>query len=140
MSTGTKLIVGMVVITCVTGYLAYRGGSASWRYYLTVDECMDCFPSLAGHRLRVSGLIATDTLRIARDRMRAEFVLQGQQAMLSTVCAGPLPDNLSEQMEVVVEGRLVGADMLRAEKVFTRCASKYESQPTPKPSSRYVQF
>ncbi len=89
MSTGTKLIVGVVVITCATGYMAYLGASTSWQYYLTVDECMNRASSMTGRRLRVSGRVAADSLRIAQDRMHTEFVLQGQKAMLSDRVCGP---------------------------------------------------
>jgi cytochrome c-type biogenesis protein CcmE len=66
-------------------------------------------------------------LRIRADRREATFVLQGAVGAVSAVCSGPLPDNLAEDMDVVVEGRLDNANSLRGEKLLTRCASKYES-------------
>ena len=60
--------------------------------------------------------------------MRASFSLKGQDGQLDVVCKGPLPDNLNESMEVVVEGRCEAGGKIQAEKVLTRCASKYESQ------------
>jgi cytochrome c-type biogenesis protein CcmE len=50
---------------------------------------------------------------------------------LKVICSGPLPDNLAEDMDVVVEGRLEEPDLLRGDKVLTRCASKYGSQNRP---------
>ena len=41
---------------------------------------------------------------------------------------GPLPDNLAEEMEVVVEGSLEPSGCLRGDRVLTRCASKYASE------------
>jgi cytochrome c-type biogenesis protein CcmE len=40
-----------------------------------------------------------------------------------------LPDNLAEKMAMVVEGRLDDSGTLHGDKVLTRCASKYQSQP-----------
>jgi cytochrome c-type biogenesis protein CcmE len=68
------------------------------------------------------------SLQIAPDRRQASFSLQGQNGLLPVSCTGVLPDNLGEDMEVVVEGRLEQGPLLRGDKVLTRCASKYESE------------
>jgi cytochrome c-type biogenesis protein CcmE len=131
MTTGKKLIIGGVIVASLTGYMAYRGASASWQYYLTVDECLAESTSLVGHRLRVSGRIAADTLTVDKSHTRASFALVGEGTKLSVVCSGPLPDNLAEGIAVLVEGRLDDAGLLHGGKVLTRCASKYQSrQPT----------
>ena len=53
--SGRKLAIGGVIIAGVTAYLAYRGASATWQYYLTAEECLAERRSLAGQRVRVSG-------------------------------------------------------------------------------------
>lgn len=128
MTTGTKLAVGGGIIAAVTGYMAYLGASSSWRYYVTVDECAAAAAELAGQPLRVNGHVAPESLKITSDRTQASFVLKGAQRELRVVCAGPLPDNLAEDMDVVVEGRLDDCELLRGDKVLTRCASKYQSE------------
>ena len=40
MTTGRKLVIGGVIVAGLTAYMAYRGASASWQYYLTADECL----------------------------------------------------------------------------------------------------
>ena len=55
------------------------------------------------------------------------FCLQGQTGTLDVVYQGPLPDNLAESMDVVVEGRCEAGGKIVGDKVLTRCASKYES-------------
>jgi cytochrome c-type biogenesis protein CcmE len=130
MPVRAKLIVGALVLLGVTIYVAYLGASSSWQYYLTVDECAANISQIAGRRVRVSGLVAPGSLEMGRDRKRATFVLQGTSSGLATVCDGPLPlpDNLAEGITVVVEGSVAPTGSLQAEKVLTRCASKYESQ------------
>ena len=131
MTTGTRLAIGGAIIASVTGYMAYLGAASSWQYYLTVDECAEDVSALLNRSLRVSGRVALDSLAINSERTQACFVLQGQQDGLKIVCAGPLPDNLAEDMDVVVEGRLESADSMVGERVITRCASKYQSdEPT----------
>jgi cytochrome c-type biogenesis protein CcmE len=128
MSANKKLALGAFLIAGVTGYMAYLGGAASWQYYVTVDECMANAASLAGSRVRVSGRVSPNTLRIAADRREAVFAIQGSQGSLEVTCPGPLPDNLAEGMDVVVEGRLKDPRVLQGHKVITRCAGKYRSQ------------
>ena len=127
MSTHVKLAVGAVIMACATAYLAYLGASTSWRYYVLVDECLADIQGLTGQRLRVSGRVAADSLELAADRGTATFQLAGQRHTLSVICPGPLPDNLAEEMDVVVEGTLDQSGILLGEKVLTRCASKYQA-------------
>jgi cytochrome c-type biogenesis protein CcmE len=126
MTTGRKLALWAAVVVAITAAMAYLGGSASWQYYLTAEECAANAGSLVGTRLRVSGKIVPGTLRVAADRREATFSLATAEARLPVACAGLLPDNLAEDMEVVVEGRLEQPGLLRGSKVLTRCSSKYE--------------
>ena len=139
MTTGKKLAIGGVMVAAVTGYMAYVGASTSWQYYLGVDQCLADGRSLIGQPIRVSGKVARGSLWIAADRTKASFCLKGSSASLAVVCPGPPPDNLAEDIDVVVEGRLEDVDVLRAEKVLTRCASKYRSQGPPTSSQRTTQ-
>lgn len=126
--TGPKLALACGVIVSVTIYLASVGANADWQYYLTTDECLSQADTLIGDRLRVSGKIATGTLQVAADRRSARFQLAGQTKTLTVTSACLVPDNLAEDREVVVEGRLENSQSLQADKLITRCASKYESR------------
>jgi cytochrome c-type biogenesis protein CcmE len=129
MSLNLKLTVGALLIAGATMYLAFLGASSSWRYYVLVDECAANYDALAGNRLRVSGRVTPKTLQIRPDRSQATFSLHGTASEISVSCRGPLPDNLAEDMEVVVEGMLEPgrAGQLRGDKVLTKCASKYQA-------------
>ena len=125
-----NLVLAAILVTCVTGYMAFVGGSTTWQYYLTVEECLAERPTLLGKRIRVNGTISPASLSTAEGRKSATFRLKGTEQDLSVVCSGPLPDNLAEDMQVVVEGELQRAGWLKGEQVLTRCASKYQAQPT----------
>jgi cytochrome c-type biogenesis protein CcmE len=133
MSGKAKLALATAVVSATVGYLAYLGVSSSWQYYLLVDECVARADKLRDKRLRVSGLVTAGSLTIAADRRAAEFRLEGKQHRLLASCRGPIPANLAEGMEVVVEGRLEGDDRLHGEKLITRCASKYAPAAPPPP-------
>jgi cytochrome c-type biogenesis protein CcmE len=125
MGRKAKMVTATAIIAAVTGYIAYVGASSSWRYYVLVDECVTEADQLGGKRLRVSGRVAAGTLRISDHRRSASFRLQGNQLDLPVQCKGALPDNLAEDMDVVVEGVLQPDGGLRGDRVITRCASKY---------------
>jgi cytochrome c-type biogenesis protein CcmE len=135
MSTPGKLVIGAAVIACATGYMAYLGAASSWQYYVTVDECIPAGEKLSSGRLRVNGKVVPGSLKIAADRNRAELALEGSAANLTVTCTGPVPDNLAEGMDVVVEGQLDESGILRGDKLLTRCASKYESKRPAESSS-----
>ena len=136
MSSGLKLSIGAGVVVVVTAYMAYVGASDSWQYYATADECLANLSEFAGRRIRVSGTVSEGSLQVASDRSQATFSLQGNDGQLAVICTGPLPDNLSEAKDVVVEGRLESDGLLRGDKLLTRCASKYESERVGASSSR----
>lgn len=128
MTTGRKLAILMMFVAGAIAYYAYFGAAGNWQYYLTVDECLSDLASLDGSRLRISGKVAGGSLQIDADRRRADFTLQGVKGKLPATCICTIPDNLAENMDVVVEGRLQLPGKLAGEKVLTRCASKYESK------------
>jgi cytochrome c-type biogenesis protein CcmE len=127
MTTGMRLMIGSVIILSVTAYMVRLGASSSWQYYLTVDECLADASELFQAPVRVSGTIEAGSLRVDRQRGAAEFVLEGEQGRLSVKCGGELPDDLAEEKQVVVEGRLENSSELVGNRVLTRCASKYSS-------------
>jgi cytochrome c-type biogenesis protein CcmE len=122
-----KLVVGGAVIAAAIAYLAYLGAASSAQYYLLVDEC-PAAEELHDRRVRVSGRVGVESLQVAADRRGAVFLLEGNQHKLPVSCTGPLPDNLAEGMDVVVEGVLRSGGRLEGDAVITRCASKYAPQ------------
>jgi cytochrome c-type biogenesis protein CcmE len=128
MTTGRKLAIASIFVASAIIYLAYLGAAESWQYYLTVDECIKDASTQSESRLRINGKVAAGSLQIAADRRNVSFVLQGEKESLEVAYKGPIPDNLAENINVVVEGRLDGQKKFLADKVLTRCASKYKSQ------------
>jgi cytochrome c-type biogenesis protein CcmE len=127
MTASRKLALGAALVAGVTAYMAYLGAADSWKYYLTADECLADVSRFVDQKVRVSGKVNAGSLQINRERSQASFHLAGRQGQLSVACTGPLPDNLADGMDVVVEGRLDAGGVLRGEKLLTRCASKYEA-------------
>jgi len=126
MTAGTKLVLLAVVLASATAWFAWQGASGSWQYYLTVDEYIAQAGSLDNVRVRLGGKVAGGSLVLGADRRRAEFELEGAGCRLPIHYAGILPDNLAEGRDVVVEGRREGDGPFQADRLLTRCASKYD--------------
>jgi cytochrome c-type biogenesis protein CcmE len=127
MRSSKKYIFGAASIVTLISYLAYLGAASSWQYYLSVDEAAADSAYLIGKRIRVSGHVAVGSLKIDANRRVAEFRLTGARRTLYVTCRCAMPDNLVENIDVVVEGTLQ-ADGIHGHKIMTRCASKYESR------------
>jgi cytochrome c-type biogenesis protein CcmE len=125
-----RLMAGGLLAAAAIGYLAYLGGTSSWQYYLSVDEAIAHKNDLSGKRVRVSGRIVAGSLTIGEDRRNATFELTGEVHTLHANCRCTLPDNLAEEVDVVVEGTMQG-DEVHGHKVITRCASKYQPEGAP---------
>lgn len=129
MNSRLKLTVGAFVVTASIAYLAFLGAAGSWQYYLSVDETVADAANLKGKRIRVSGRVIPESLKIGEGRREAEFEIAGARHKLHIVCRCAMPDNLAEDIDVVVEGVLQDDELL-GHKVITRCASKYETEQT----------
>ncbi len=123
------LVLFVVFLTAATLYMAFLGARSSWQYYLTAEECLEKRAELQGARVRVSGVVAPGTLQLGALQRSARFAFVTDAGTLKVeYSGGRLPDNLREGTQVVVEGRLEGGERLQADKLLTRCASKYESK------------
>lgn len=131
MTSGKKVVLAGLLVAGTTAYMAYLGAAESWRYYLTADECLAGRDEFAGKRLRVSGRVAPGTLRFAPGGRQVTFGLEAAGGVLPVACSGAIPDNLAEEIEVVIEGRLDAAGTLQGDKLLTKCASKYASEQAP---------
>jgi cytochrome c-type biogenesis protein CcmE len=123
-----KLAILAAVFVAAVVYVAYLGATSGWQYYLTAEECLQRGPSLVNFRVRVSGKVASGSLATAPDRFHSTFALQAGSARLLVACNSPLPEQLAEGKDVVVEGRVVTPGSLAADRVITRCATKYQSK------------
>ena len=123
-----KLAILAAVFVAAVVYVAYLGASSGWQYYLSAEECIARGRALVNSRVRDSGRVAPGSLKIAADRFHSTFELQGACARLLVSCDSPLPEQFSEGKDVVVEGRVAPTGSLEADRVITRCATKYQSK------------
>lgn len=123
-----KTIIAVTVIGSSLSYFIYQAMQSSWAYYYSVDEIAARKNSVKNQSLRIAGRVKKDSIRKNIQKMQLNFTLTGSENQLNVTYKGPVPDNFTEGIEVVVEGRLKTKKTFQADKIITRCESKYRSR------------
>jgi len=121
-----KQVVGLMIIGISIIYLI-SAIQSSWAYYISVDEyCTD--QDVQAHKARVGGVVAKDSVDIDLEQVRLTFVLAGQSTSMPVAYYDVIPDNFAEDREVLVEGLLDAEGVFQADKLITKCESKYQAK------------
>ena len=123
-----KSIVGIVVIGGALGYLVYSAMQSSAAYYLSVDEFGPKQSLAQRHTFRLAGNVGRGSVVRDLKAMLLKFDLTGKRASVPVSYEGVVPENFAEEREVVVEGRLDEAGVFKADKLMTKCESKYAAK------------
>jgi cytochrome c-type biogenesis protein CcmE len=128
----TRLIVATVVIVAVfvVGVVWVMTSRAA--YYRQVSQVVT--GTYDGKNVQVGGRVMGDT--IARDDAGVHFTIQDLSGKIDTVkvdYSGQMPNTFGPDVDVVVTGTYSGG-LISADKLETKCPSKYQGQgttPTP---------
>jgi cytochrome c-type biogenesis protein CcmE len=126
--TIVKTIIGVVLIGGAMSYFVYQAMQSSWDYYYSVDELAAQNSSAQDHSLRVAGRVQKASIQHDIKQMDLTFKLAGTQSVLAVSYGGVVPDNFAEDVEVVVEGHLTTNGVFQADKLMTKCESKYKAK------------
>lgn len=133
MKAGTKFILGGVLVLGTVGYLMATGIKETGVYYLTPTELASrveadrTFYNVGvkmGARV-VKGSIARDV-----ESQTITFRATDGQHTWPVTYRGMAPDTFTDEVDVVVEGRLQSDGVFRATTLLAKCGSKYEAAPT----------
>lgn len=124
----TKILVGVIVIGGGMGYFIWQTMQSSWSYYYSVDEFTQQKSNAQSSSLRIAGRVKSGSIQRDLEKMNLTFTLSGSEATIPISYKGLVPDNFAEDKEVVVQGRLDTNGVFQAEKLLTRCESKYEAK------------
>ena len=122
-----KFLVGIIVIGGGISYFLYQAMQSSSSYYYSVDE----FAGGKGdveNAFRLAGKVKPGSIERNLERMDLNFVLAGKESTIPVHFEGTVPENFTDDIEVVVVGRLDTAGTFKARSVVTRCESKYKAK------------
>lgn len=123
-----KILVGIFVIGGGLGYFVFQAMQSSWSYYYSVDEFSANESLVMDHSLRIAGRVKPGSVTRNLQAMNLSFVLAGAKTEVPVIYKGTVPDNFTEDIDVVVEGRLDVNGTFKADMLLTRCESKYKAK------------
>jgi len=130
--TIVKTLIGVVVIGGGLGYFMLQAIQSSGSYYYLVDDFVENFTAESSaaevSSLRVSGRVKPDSVTRDLEKTLLTFTLAGSKNELPVQYKGSVPDNFTEDRNVVVQGRLDTTGVFQAKTLMTKCESKYSAK------------
>jgi cytochrome c-type biogenesis protein CcmE len=123
-----KILIGVIVIGGGLGYFTFQAMQSSWSYYYSVDEFSAHISDMNNYSLRIAGRVKPGSVNRDLQNMSLTFTLAGSKTEIPVLYIGPVPDNFTEDIEVVVEGRLDENKSFKAKTLMTKCESKYKAK------------
>lgn len=130
-----RFMVGLVGVAAVVTYLVWTGVSSTMVYYLTPVELVERVeedPSFRELGVKISGKVVPGTYERVEGELLHRFTihdLEDESVRFPVEWRDALPDTFSEEVEVVVEGRLNEDGVFEATTLLTKCGSRYEAAP-----------
>jgi cytochrome c-type biogenesis protein CcmE len=123
-----KYIIGIAIIAICIVLLAFRGFRKSQVFYFTVSEALEQHDTTTQKSIRVNGMVVSGSIEYAAEKLMLAFDITDGEKTIPVTYQGAKPDLLTDGKEVVVEGTLGVEGVFNAEKIITKCPSKYKSQ------------
>lgn len=126
--TYLKFGIGFVIILGTVGWLAATGFQTDASYYKTIEELSQMGDEAYGKRLRVAGDVVDGSLHTEGTITFFTISQLGKELKVKYTGSAPVPDNMAEGAEAVVEGKLMKDGQFEAKSIQAKCASKYDSE------------
>lgn len=135
-ASGTKFLVGGLVILLAVGYLIVTSFGSSAQYFLTVTELYGKGSDILGEDVRISGVVNGDSIRYDSQTLRLEFDvvdnLNDLSNPLHVVYIGPKPDLMQHEAQAIIEGAWNSDGIFyahgRADSLLLKCPTRYEEE------------
>jgi cytochrome c-type biogenesis protein CcmE len=135
MKKNGRFMVGLVGVATVVTYLVWTGVSEAMVYYLTPVELMqkvEADPTFRDVGVRISGQVVPGSYARGEGQLLHHFTIHDlldPNTSIQVEYADALTDTFSDDVEVVLEGRLREDGVFVATTLQTKCASRYEAAP-----------
>ena len=123
-----KILIGIIVIGGGLSYFTFQAMQSSWSYYYSVDEFSANISDMNNYSLRIAGRVKPGSVNRDLEKMNLTFTLAGAKTELPVYYDGTVPENFTDDIEVVVEGRLDENKSFKAKTLMTKCESKYKAK------------
>jgi cytochrome c-type biogenesis protein CcmE len=132
MRAGTKFIIGGALVLGTVGYLMATGIKETGVYYLTPTELgsrVEADRSFYNVGVKMGARVVKGS--IVRDvaTQTITFRATDGQRTWPVTYRGLAPDTFTDEVDVVVEGRLQSDGVFHATTLLAKCGSRYEAAP-----------
>jgi cytochrome c-type biogenesis protein CcmE len=132
MRAGTKFIIGGALVLATVGYLMATGIKETGVYYLTPTELasrVEADRNFYNVGVKMGARVVKGS--IARDvaSQTITFRATDGQHTWPVTYRGLAPDTFTDEVDVVVEGRLQSDGVFHATTLLAKCGSRYEAAP-----------
>jgi len=132
MKAGTKFILGGALVLGTVGYLMATGIKQTGVYYLTPTELatrVEADRSFYDVGVKMGARVVKGS--IVRDvaSQTITFRATDGEHTWPVIYRGLAPDTFTDEVDVVVEGRLQSDGTFRATTLLAKCGSRYEAAP-----------
>ena len=130
MSPKAKFVFGASLIVVTVGFLMAEGIKDTGVYFLTPSELaarVVTDSTIHDVGLRVGGNVVKGSIERDVASQTLWFEVTDGNTVYPVVYVGLVPDTFTDEVEVVVEGRLSRTGTLNATTVLAKCGSRYEA-------------
>lgn len=135
MKKNGRFMVGLVGVAAVVTYLIWTGVSETMVYYMTPVELMakvEEDPTFHEVGVKVGGQVIPGSYARVEGELLHVFTVRDLVDESTTFVVeyrDALPDTFTDEVEVVLEGKLRADGVFEATTLLTKCGSRYEAAP-----------
>jgi cytochrome c-type biogenesis protein CcmE len=122
-----KILIGIIVIGGGISYFMYQAIQSSSSYYFYIDEFAVSDIDIE-NVFRITGKVKPGSVERNLQKMDLKFILAGKKSVIPVHFGGTIPENFTDDIEVVVVGRMDKTGIFNARSIITRCESKYKAK------------
>ncbi len=129
----TKFIAGAILVAGTVGFLMTSGIKETGVYFLTPSELaskIEADPTFYNVGVKMGARVVHGTIERDVASQTITFEVTDGQQTYPVVYRGLAPDTFTDDVDVVVEGRLMADGTFHATSLLAKCGSRYESVPS----------
>lgn len=129
MSKNKKIIAALTLIFTAFMIMTFASMPTAGSKEMTISDIFNDRENFEGEYLMTEGLLIKDSIEWDAEAIELRFeIYDANETILPVRYQGVQPDNFTEDVIVIVEGFMNKDGLFEAEKVLTKCPSKYEGE------------
>jgi cytochrome c-type biogenesis protein CcmE len=129
MNKNKKIITALSIMAVAIIIMTFASMPSATSKEITITDVVESADKFEGDYIMTEGLLNKSSVQWDADNLELRFEIQDEnETPLSVFYKGVQPDNFTEDVIVIVEGFIGENGVFEAEKVMTKCPSKYEGE------------